>query len=146
METLSSSWSFVLTSSLLWFCLPVSFSPMYRQVHSAFLCVFVQLILRQDAALYCGFCSVLDCSWRSHISQRLSAEVDTMALHAGWAFIILSYCKVICMQTKLRKSNLFREWHINLGGCGPWQCTAGAKLAWAILFFFYMFKTGRAEL
>lgn len=64
------------------------------------------------------------------------AEVDTVALHTGWASIILSYCKVICIQTKLRKSNLFQECQINLGGRGPWQCTAGAKLAWLHHIFF----------
>lgn len=57
------------------------------------------------------------------------AEVDTTALHTGWASIILSYCKVICIHSKLRKSNLLPECHINLEGCGPWPCTAGAKLA-----------------
>lgn len=63
------------------------------------------------------------------------AEVDAVALHTGWASIILSYCKVICIQTKLRKSNLSQERQINLGGRGPRQCTAGAKLAWLHLFW-----------
>lgn len=71
------------------------------------------------------------------------AEVDTMALHTGWAFINSSHCKVICMQTKLRKSNLVQEWHINLGGRAPWRCTAGAKLAWpklAVIWRIALFK------
>lgn len=65
----------------------------------------------------------------------LFAEVEALALHPGWAFIILSYCKAICMQTKFRKSNLLQEWHINLGGRGLWQCTAGAKLLDPGIFF-----------
>lgn len=131
---------------LSFFCLSVCFvlcacNP-YRCVQSHLVCVFdfALRIFRQDAVLSRGFSAVLLLRVKVQHFTVPFAEVDAMALHTGWASIILSYCKVICTQTKVRKSNLLRECCINLGGRGPWQCTAGAKLAWLYAFFFYVFQ------